>query len=385
MKVATIFGTRPEAIKMAPVVHALRRRAAAGHDLQPAVYVSAQHREMLDQVLDLFDIRPDADLDVMRPNQRLVDLTSRMLTALHDLLGRERPDVVLVHGDTTTAFAAALAAFYHQIPVGHVEAGLRTRNRYSPFPEELNRQMVDSLSTYHFAPTAQTAANLRGEGVASAGIVQTGNTVIDALLLTLERQGPDGPRRLLACCPGLEPVVRGERRGVLVTSHRRENHGPGLVGICEALVDLTRRFADIEVIYPVHPSPAVRTTAERLLAGRERIHLLAPLEYDLFCRLMSVSHLILTDSGGMQEEAPTLNKPVLVLRDTSERPEAVAAGAARVVGTRREAVVEAASRLLSDEAEYRRMASAPNPYGDGRAAERIVDFLSNAVPARRAA
>ncbi len=385
MKVATIFGTRPEAIKMAPVVHALRRRAAAGHDLQPVVCVSAQHREMLDQVLRFFDVTPDADLDMMRPNQRLVDLTTRMLGGLHDLLERERPDVVLVHGDTTTAFAAALAAFYRQIPVGHVEAGLRTRNRYSPFPEELNRQMVDALATYHFAPTALTANNLLGEGYAAAGIVQTGNTVIDALLLTLERLGADGPRRLLALCPGLTAVVSGKHRGILVTSHRRENHGPGLVGICEALVDLTRRFADVEVVYPVHPSPAVRTTAERLLAGRERVHLLAPLEYDLFCCLMSVSHLILTDSGGMQEEAPTLNKPVLVLRDTSERPEAVEAGAARVVGTQREAIVEAASRLLGDEAEYQKMAAAPNPYGDGRAAERIVDFLVAANPMRRAA
>jgi len=385
MKIATLFGTRPEAIKMAPVVHVLQRRALAGADIQPLVYASAQHREMLDQVLSLFAIRPDADLNVMQANQRLVDLSARMLTGLHDLFGRDRPDLVLVHGDTTTALAGALAAYYHQIPVGHVEAGLRTRNRYSPFPEEMNRHLVDTLASFHFAPTTKAIANLRAENVPAWGIVQTGNTVIDALLLTLERFGDDGLHRLAALCPALEPALRGRRRIILATSHRRENLGSGLVGICEALAELTRLFPDVEVVYPVHPNPKVRQTADAVLAGRDRVHLLAPLEYDLFCYLMSVSHLILTDSGGVQEEAPTLRKPVLVLRDTSERPEAVEAGSARVIGTRREAIVAAASRLLSDPREYQRMAAVKNPYGDGRAAERIVDFIMTLPRNRKAA
>jgi UDP-N-acetylglucosamine 2-epimerase len=376
MKVAAVFGTRPEAIKMAPVVHALRRRAQQGAHLRPLVYVSGQHRGMLDQVLRLFDLEVDADLDVMQPNQKLPDLTARMLTGLSALLERDRPDLVLVHGDTTTALAGALAAYYRQIPVGHVEAGLRTGDRYSPFPEELNRRLVDSLATYHFAPTAEAVDNLRAEGVAAAGILQTGNTVIDALLLTLKRLGRDGEQRLFEQCPALKAALADGRRLVLVTSHRRENLGDGLDGICAALLDLVGRFPNVEVVYPVHPNPQVRATVERILAGAERVHLLPPLDYDLFCCLMNVSHLILTDSGGVQEEAPVLNKPVLVLRDTSERPEAVKAGAARVVGTQRETIVEAAARLLTDEAQYRRMAEAPSPYGDGHAAERIADFIA---------
>jgi UDP-N-acetylglucosamine 2-epimerase (non-hydrolysing) len=370
---------------MAPVVHELRRAARAGADVQPLVYVTAQHREMLDQVLGLFAIVPDADLDLMQPNQRLVDLTARMLAALHDLLERDRPDLVLVHGDTTTALVGALAAYYHQIPVGHVEAGLRTRNRYSPFPEEMNRHLVDVLATYHFAPTPQAVANLKAEGIAAAGLVETGNTVIDALLLILEKIGDSGAQRLLADHPELEPALRGKRRILLATSHRRESLGPGLAGICKALAELAGRFPDVEVVYPVHPNPRVRMTAKSLLGGRERVHLLPPLEYDLFCYLMSVSHLILTDSGGVQEEAPSLNKPVLVLRETSERPEAVEAGSTRVVGTRQEAIVEAASLLLSNPTAYRRMAAVKNPYGDGKAAERIVQFLCAGLKNRKVA
>jgi UDP-N-acetylglucosamine 2-epimerase (non-hydrolysing) len=385
MKVATIFGTRPEAIKMAPIVQVLRRRAQAGDRLQPCVYVSAQHREMLDQVLTLFAIKPDADLDVMLPNQSLADLTGRMLSALHGLLGRDRPDLVLVHGDTTTALAGALAAYYHRIPIGHVEAGLRTRNRYSPFPEEMNRHLVDALASYHFAPTPQAVANLTAENIARDGILLTGNTVVDALLMTLKQLGDNGLERLAAQCPPLKPALRGGRRIVLVTSHRRENLGSALMQICEALVELVHRFPDIEVVYPVHPNPLVRQTVQSKLAGQERIHLLEPLEYDLFCYLMSVSHLILTDSGGVQEEAPSLKKPVLVLRDTSERPEAVEAGAVRVVGTRRQSIVATASRLLDDAREYRQMTAVHNPYGDGRAAERIVDFVHNLAGARKAA
>jgi UDP-N-acetylglucosamine 2-epimerase (non-hydrolysing) len=370
---------------MAPVIHELRRAAAAGADIQPLVYVSAQHREMLDQVLGLFGLTPDADLDLMQPNQRLVDLTARMLGGLHDLLERDRPDLVLVHGDTTTALVGALAAYYRQVPVGHVEAGLRTRNRYSPFPEEMNRHLVDVLATYHFAPTSQAVANLNAEGIAAPGIVETGNTVIDALLLTLQKMGDTGASRLLADYPTLAPGLHGQRRILLVTSHRRENLGAGLVGICKALAELVRRFPDIDVVYPVHPNPHVRMTAKSLLGGRERLHLLAPLDYDLFCYLMHASHLILTDSGGVQEEAPTLRKPVLVLRDTSERPEAVAAGSARVVGTRPDAIVEAASLLLADPEEYRRMAAVKNPYGDGKAAERIVAFIRGTLAQRKVA
>jgi UDP-N-acetylglucosamine 2-epimerase len=375
MKVAAVFGTRPEAIKMAPVVHALRRCAQAGVDLQPLVYVTGQHRGMLDQVLRLFDVEPDADLDAMRPDQQLADLTARMLTGLDALLEHDRPDLVLVHGDTTTALAGALAAYYRRIPVGHVEAGLRTGDRYSPFPEELNRRLVDDLAAYHFAPTAQAAANLKAEGASASSILQTGNTVIDALLLTLERMGEGAEKSLLRHCPALEPALARGRRILLVTCHRRENHGPALAGICTALLDLTRAFPDVDVVYPVHPSPSVRVTAETLLAGANRVHLLPPLDYDVFCCLMNLSHLILTDSGGVQEEAPALNKPVLVLRDTSERPEAVAAGAARVVGTCREDIVKATTLLLTDRDEYRRMAEAPSPYGDGRAAERIAAFI----------
>jgi UDP-N-acetylglucosamine 2-epimerase (non-hydrolysing) len=408
MKVALIFGTRPEAIKMAPIVLALRRRARTHPTIQPLVYVTGQHRHLLDQVLDLFDVKPDADLDVMEPNQRLPDLTARMLTGLHELLERDRPDLVLVHGDTTTAFAAALAAHYRQIPVGHVEAGLRTGQRYSPFPEEANRRLVDHLATWHFAPTAEAVANLRREGIPADCILQTGNTVIDALLLTLRRLDTAGQPRLLWACPDLAPALNGERRIVLVTSHRRENLGVGLTGICRALLELTRQFPDIDVVYPVHPNPRVRETVEAILKPRRtqarrtseemadslacaaglcagRIHLLEPLDYDLFCYLMSVSHLILTDSGGIQEEAPALHKPVLVLRDTSERPEAVAAGAARVVGTDPRAIVSAAAQLLADPVAYQEMAQAGSPYGDGQAAERIVVCLAAQARARRVA
>jgi UDP-N-acetylglucosamine 2-epimerase (non-hydrolysing) len=383
-KAAIVFGTRPEAIKMAPVVEALRRRAARGANLLPLVYVSAQHREMLDQVLRLFDIEPRADLDVMRPDQSLADLSSRMLPGFCDLFRREKPDLVLVHGDTTTAFVCSLAAFYSKIPVGHVEAGLRTRNRYSPFPEEMNRQLVDVLATYHFAPTRGAVENLLAEGKPPARIVQTGNTVIDALLLTLQRVG-NKPKQILARRhPALRELLAGRRRLLLVTCHRRENFGAGLTNIFQALLTLVRRFDDIEIVFPVHPNPHVRETASRLLAGQERIHLLAPLDYDEFSYLMSICHLILTDSGGIQEEAPALNKPVLVLRDTSERPEAVEAGAACVVGTQQAGIVDAATRLLTDALEYARMASAPNPYGDGHAAERIVDFLCEAFHLERA-
>jgi UDP-N-acetylglucosamine 2-epimerase (hydrolysing) len=383
MKVALIFGTRPEAIKMAPLAHALQQRSSQGFAVR--VYVTAQHRDMLDQVLRHFGITPDADLNTMQAGQQLADLTGRMLSGIDQLLAADPPDLVLVHGDTTTALAAALAAYYRRIPVGHVEAGLRTWNRYSPFPEEMNRQVVDKLSTYHFAPTTGAVANLEREGIDPAGIVQTGNTVIDALYLTLRRIGDHGRERLLARIPHLATALSGNRRMILVTSHRRENHGAGLEGICAALCEIVRRHPDVEVVFPVHPNPDVRKVTNAKLNGQPRIHLIQPLEYDLFCYLMNCSYVILTDSGGIQEEAPALHKPVLVLRDTSERPEAVAVGAARVVGTDPVVIVSEASQLLANRSAYRSMAEAGSPYGDGRAAERIVDWLQGRLPQRRAA
>jgi len=360
---------------MAPVVHELRRAAEETGTVEPLVFVTGQHREMLDQVLALFGIAADADLEVMRPGQGLAELTARLFEGLDPLLQRTAPDLVLVHGDTTTALTAALAAYYHQIPVGHVEAGLRTGNRYSPFPEEMNRQIVDRLAVHHFTPTEVTAAHLRDEGIAAEGIVVTGNTAIDALRLTLERLEDSGRDALRGRHPALFRILDSHREVVLVTSHRRENCRGGLEGICRALVDLTRIFPELAIIYPVHLNPQVRAATSELLAGRERIYLTAPLEYDVFCYLMAACRLILTDSGGIQEEAPSLNKPVLVLREISERPEAVAAGAVRLVGTDRSAIVEWAVRLLTDEGVYRGMAAAVNPYGDGYAARRIVHHL----------
>ena len=371
MRIAVIFGTRPEAIKMAPVVRELRTNSRAKAAIETLVFVTAQHREMLDQVLRLFDIEPDVDLDVMRPGQDLAGLTARLIEGLDRLLLETAPDLILVHGDTTTALAASLAAYYRKIPVGHVEAGLRTRNRYSPFPEEMNRHLVDTLAVHHFAPTAWAADNLKREGIAADRIVVTGNTAIDALRLTLQR-GADDFRHRAAELAG---IVERHSPIVLVTSHRRESFGIGLEGICEALNDLTKRFENLAIIYPVHPNPDIRATVATLLAGHERIYLTDPLDYDVFCHLMASSRLILTDSGGIQEEAPSLDKPVLVLRDTSERPEAVEAGAARVVGTQRKAITAAAVELLTDPEVYAKMAGAINPYGDGYAAQRIVAHL----------
>jgi len=375
MRIAVIFGTRPEAIKMAPVVRELSTNSRAKAAIQTLVFVTAQHREMLDQVLRLFEIEPDVDLDVMRPGQDLAGLTARLIEGLDRLLLETAPDLVLVHGDTTTALAASLAAYYRKIPVGHVEAGLRTRNRYSPFPEEMNRHLVDTLAVHHFAPTAWAADNLKREGIAAERIVVTGNTAIDALRLTLERsrqQGADAFRHRAAELAG---IVERHSPIVLVTSHRRESFGIGLEGICEALIDLTKRFEKLAIIYAVHPNPDVRATVATVLAGHERIYLTDPLDYDVFCHLMASSRLILTDSGGIQEEAPSLDKPVLVLRDISERPEAVEAGAARVVGTQRKAITAAAVELLTDPEVYAKMAGAINPYGDGYAAQRIVAHL----------
>lgn len=356
-----MFGTRPEAIKLAPVILELRRHSDV---VRTAVCVTAQHREMLDPVLTWFDIVPDYDLNLMQPDQSLAGFASRSLIAIDDVLEKARPDVVLVQGDTTTVVTAALAAFYRRIPVGHVEAGLRTGDNENPFPEEMNRRMAGVLAVHHFAPTERAAAALRAERVPEHHIHVTGNTVVDALLMTVARPVP--------LDFDFDPA---EGRMILVTGHRRESFGAPLESICHALVDIAARHPDVRIVYPVHLNPNVRGPVQRLLAGRERIHLIPPQRYEIFAALMKRAYLILTDSGGIQEEAPVLGKPVLVLRDTTERSEAVEAGTARLVGTDRARIVAETERLLTDERAYRSMATAGSPFGDGRAAERIVNIL----------
>ncbi len=372
MRIAVIFGTRPEAIKMAPVVRELRTNSRAKTAFQTLVFVTAQHREMLDQVLAHFEIEPDADLDIMRPGQDLAGLTARLIESLDGLLSETAPDLVLVHGDTTTALAASLTAYYRKIRVGHVEAGLRTRNRSSPFPEEMNRHLVDTLAVHHFAPTAWAADNLKREGIVAERIVVTGNTAIDALRLTLERSRQRGADDFRHRAGELARIVERHSPIVLVTSLRQESFGSGLEGICEALIDLTKRFENLAIIYPVHPNPDVRATVATMLAGHERIDLTDPPDYDVFCHLMASSRLILTDSRGIREEPPSLDRPVLVRRDTSERPEAVTAGAARVVGTQRKAITAAAVELRTDPEAYAKRAGSIKPHGDGHTAQRIV-------------
>ncbi len=362
LRIMTIFGTRPEAVKMAPVVGRLRESA----DFLPVVAVTAQHREMLDQVLRLFAITPDRDLDIMLPEQSLFDIATRALDRLDPVLAEWRPAMVLVQGDASSTMLGALAAYYHRVPVGHVEAGLRTWDKYRPFPEEMNRRLTSSLADLHFAPTPQAKANLLREGVAADRIFVTGNTVIDALLDVVRRPEVGLPPNL--------PALEGQRM-VLVTTHRRENWGEPLRQIYLALLDLLDRFPDITVVFSVHRNPAVRRVAEEVLAGHPRAHLIEPPDYGPFVRLMAKAHLILTDSGGVQEEAPALGTPVLVLREVTERPEGVQAGTVEVVGTARERIVERAGCLLADPAARAAMAHARNPYGDGRAAERIVDAL----------
>lgn len=359
-----VFGTRPEGIKMAPVVRALSQDDA----FRVKVALSGQHREMLDQVLTVFSIRPDYDFGLMRRDQTPGDIVRGMLEHLPGVFQREKPAVVLVHGDTVTASAAALAAFFHKIPVAHVEAGLRTRDRYDPFPEEMNRRLLGVLANLHFAPTARARENLLREHVDPATIYLTGNTVIDALLATVQ---PGYAFR----DPDLARAAASGRRLLLVTTHRRENWGEPLKGVYRGLIRLVEDFEDIEIVFPVHPNPVVRDLARAMLGGRERITLVDPPEYREFVHLMACAHLVLTDSGGLQEEAPALGKPVLVLRETTERPEGVSAGVCLRVGTDEETVVREASRLLRDVDAYRRMAQAVNPYGDGRASERIVAAL----------
>ncbi len=361
-KVMVVFGTRPEAIKMAPVVKELERVA----DIETVVVVTAQHREMLDQVLHLFDIKPKYDLNLMKDKQDLYSITSGVLTGLKEVLEKEKPDLVLVHGDTTTTFTASLAAFYQRIPVGHVEAGLRTKNKYSPYPEEMNRVLTGRLTELHFAPTDTARDNLLAEATASFKIWVTGNTVIDALLETVKENYSFNDS---------VANIDFNRRIILVTTHRRENWGDKMREIYAALIDLVNEFEDIELVFPVHMNPTVRDIAVEMLGNRDRVHLIEPLDYEPFANLMSKCYLVLTDSGGLQEEAPSLGKPVLVLRDTTERPEAVRAGTVKLVGTVRDNIYKEAKLLLTDATEYHKMAQAINPYGDGKAAKRIVKVV----------
>lgn len=373
MKVLTVFGTRPEAIKMAPLVKAL----ATAQGMEARTCVTGQHRQMLDQVLALFDITPEYDLQVMQPRQTLAMVTSQILLGMQPVLEEFRPDLVLVHGDTATTFAATLAAFYEKIPVGHVEAGLRTGDLYSPWPEEANRCLTGKLAHWHFAPTSQTRDNLLREGVPEAHITITGNTVIDALLMTESKLRTD--QALLQAQQQRFGFLREQARVVLITGHRRENFGGGFERICEAIARLARQHPEVDFVYPVHLNPQVREPVNRLLSGQGNIHLIEPLDYLPFVYLMGRSHIILTDSGGIQEEAPSLGKPVLVMRDTTERPEAVQAGTVRLVGTEVDAIFDGVHQLLTDDALHQTMAQAHNPYGDGNACTRIVEFLQQSM------
>ncbi len=372
-KVLSVFGTRPEAIKMAPVVKAL----AACEHIESQVCVTAQHRQMLDQVLSLFSIVPDYDLDLMRPNQDLYDITGRILTGMRDVLDASEPDLVLVHGDTTTCFAAGLAAFYRQVPVGHVEAGLRTGNMLAPFPEEANRSLVGRLTSLHFAPTETARSNLLAENTASGQIFVTGNTVIDALLWVIERLGEyDDAVWSQALGESLYSTLSGsDAPMILITGHRRENFGQGFVDLCTAIRTLAERHPDWQFVYPVHLNPNVQQPVYDILSGASNVTLIEPQDYLPFAWLMNRSALILTDSGGVQEEAPSLGKPVLVMRDVTERPEAVEAGTVRLVGTDRERIIEQVETVMGDSTIYQGMSRAHNPYGDGRAAARIIDAI----------
>jgi len=362
IKVMTIFGTRPEAIKMAPIVLQLQEQS---DKFIPITVVTAQHREMLDQVLEIFKIKPDYDLNIMRPNQTLAGITSRVLTKLDDILDEARPDIVLVHGDTTTTFAASVSAFYHQIPVGHVEAGLRTWDKYSPYPEEMNRQLTDVLADMYFAPTELSRDNLLKENHPEKNITITGNTAIDALKQTVNGNYHHD----------VLDMVKPGNRMILLTMHRRENQGQPMENVFKAIKNVVMSHEDVEVVYPVHLSPVVQEVAKRVLGDVERIHLIDPLDVVDFHNMSARSYFIMTDSGGVQEEAPSLNKPVLVLRDTTERPEGVTAGTLKLVGTNGKKVQKAMETLLDNQQEYNEMASAENPYGDGHAAEYILKAI----------
>jgi UDP-N-acetylglucosamine 2-epimerase (non-hydrolysing) len=373
-KILLVFGTRPEAIKMAPLVHALQAEPEA---FDVKVCVTAQHREMLDQVLQIFAIKPDIDLNLMKAGQDLFDVTSAVLLSMRGVFAEQRPDAVLVHGDTTTTLATAVAAFYSGVTVGHVEAGLRTHDVYAPFPEEFNRQVASKVTRWHFAPTALSRDNLLAEGFPAKNITVTGNTVIDALHWVLARIDADTARQaaLTKALQAVLPFGWKHQRFVLITGHRRENFGDGFMQICEALRELALRFGDVHFVYPVHLNPNVQRPVRTLLAGLPNVHLVSPLDYEPFVYLLKHAHLVLTDSGGIQEEAPSLGKPVLVMRDVTERPEAVQAGTVELVGADKTRIIAGVARLLEDAAHYQAMARAHNPYGDGLACQRIVDVL----------
>lgn len=366
-KILLIFGTRPEAIKMAPLVKAFQK----DNSFEAKVCVTAQHRQMLDQVLDFFAIVPDYDLDLMKPNQNLYTLTADIITKLKPVLEDFQPHYVFVHGDTTTTMAASIASFYAGAKVCHIEAGLRTFNKYAPFPEEINRQVTGRIADYHFAPTLTSKQNLLSERIAEETILVTGNTVIDALLESVERVEQIEDKEI----EQLKTIVDTSKKLILVTGHRRENHGAGFIDICEALKEIALNNPNVQIIYPVHLNPNVQKPVYEILSGVDNIYLIAPLSYPAFVWLMKYSYLIITDSGGVQEEAPSLGKPVLVMRDTTERPEAVEAGTVILVGTNKKRIVQECQLLLSDTDRYAQMSALHNPYGDGKACERIIEFL----------
>lgn len=368
MKIMTVFGTRPEGIKMAPIIKEMEKRP----NIESIICITAQHREMLDQVLNLFDIQADYDLNIFKPGQSLTEITTRAIKGLEEVIIKEKPDVLLVQGDTTTVFAGALAAFYQKVKIGHVEAGLRSGNLYSPYPEEANRKLTGVMTNFHFAPTEINRQNLLNEAYPDENIFITGNTVIDALKYTVKDN-------YLFENPLLNDLDYNNKRVILLTSHRRENIGKPMENIFNAVNDIVKHYEDVEVVFPMHLNPKVREIARRIMGENPRIHLIEPLEYEPFTNLMAKCHLVVTDSGGLQEEAPTLAKPVLVVREETERPEGIDAGTAKLVGTDCNNLYNNLDLLLKDEDEYNKMAKAVNPYGDGRAAERIVDVLVNKI------
>jgi len=377
-KILIVFGTRPEAIKMAPLVKEFHKYK---NEFITKVCVTAQHREMLDQVLELFEITPEYDLNIMQPEQDLYDITSNVLLGMKNVLGDFIPDIVFVHGDTSTTFTASLASFYQQIPVGHIEAGLRTGNIYSPWPEEANRKLTSQLTTYHFAPTTTSKNNLLQENTKGDSIVVTGNTVIDALLLALEKikSNKKLEMNILAHLSSLNYQISDERQIILVTGHRRENHGQGFINICTALKELASRNPEIDIVYPVHLNPNVQKPVQGLLSDIHNIYLISPLQYEQFIYMMDKSYFIITDSGGVHEEAPSLGKPVLVMRDTTERPEALDAGTVKLVGTDTALIIKESQKLIDDPKAYSLMSQASNPYGDGNASQKVIEFLKQTM------
>lgn len=373
-KILLVFGTRPEAIKMAPLVKEFQKYPDF---FETKVCATAQHREMLDQVLDIFDIKPDYDLNIMKAGQDLFGITTKVLLGLKDVLNDFNPDVVLVHGDTTTTSASSLAAFYNKIKIGHIEAGLRTNNIYSPWPEEANRQITGVLASYHFAPTIDTKENLLKENKNEKNILVTGNTVIDALFLTLNKIENDKKlKNDIIATINKQYKLQDNKKFILVTGHRRENFGQGFINICEALKILATNNPDVDIVYPVHLNPNVQKPVKEILSNTSNVYLVEPLQYEQFIYMMNKSYFIITDSGGVQEEAPSLGKPVLVMRDTTERPEALIAGTVKLVGIDKKRIVKEAQKLLDDKEEYGIMSQASNPYGDGKACQKIVEFFN---------